>query len=49
MIENKSLEVTPDDIWKSVIENTSDDKETQWKGKEFLIKDFSYFFFFVKT
>jgi hypothetical protein len=50
MIENKSLEVTPDDIWKSVIENPSDDKETQWKGKEFLIKDFSYLFcFFVKT
>jgi hypothetical protein len=47
MIENKSLEVTPDDIWKSVIENPSDDKETQWKGKDFLIKDFSYLFVFL--
>jgi hypothetical protein len=46
MIENKSSEVIPNDVWKSVIENTSDDKETQWKGKEFLIKDFSYLFVF---
>ncbi len=33
MIENKSSEVIPDDIWKTVVENVSEDKEIQWKGK----------------
>jgi len=33
MIENKSSEVIPDDIWKTVVESVSENKEIQWKGK----------------
>jgi len=33
MIENKSSEVIPTDVWNSVVERVSENKETQWKGK----------------
>jgi len=33
MIENKSSEVIPNDIWNSVVESVSEEKEIQWKGK----------------
>jgi hypothetical protein len=33
MIENKSMEVIPENVWNAVVETVSDDKEIQWKGK----------------
>ncbi len=46
MIENKSLEVIPNDVWTAVVENTNEDKEIHWKGKENLFFLLSYFRFF---
>ncbi len=43
MIENKSSEVIPTDVWNSVVERVSENKETQWKGKGFRNKIFVNF------
>jgi hypothetical protein len=40
MVENKSSEVVPADVWNSVVERVSEHKDLRWKGKEFLKKIF---------
>ncbi len=40
MIENRSSEVVPADVWNSVATRVSENKQTQWKGKEFVNKIF---------
>ncbi len=40
MIENKSSEVIPTDVWNSVVKRVTEHRGNQWKRKEFIRKCF---------